>query len=296
MKLFGRIAATTTLALVTAFVFAGEDAAKAEPASPPAPAAPAVPAETPKPADPAATSEEAKAPPVAPAGMPQFPLKSEFFGMVVDSQTSLEDQQEAQQIEANAMNDIFKALTTTSDEHLFASVNQKAKFRELMLRAEQYRGHVVQIRGLLESSETMKVGDNPAGVQRVYMGQISNLMGEIVTFISLTPPEAGEKLPVRLTGVFLKRYAYLNRREGEKLTWTPLVFVKRVEPYSEEDERGKAGKTGLLSYVLSGAAFFVFVAWFAFRLSRFNANRKMKDNPFTRKKKQLAERQADKPS
>jgi len=296
MKSFGRFDSIATVSLLAAFfcapyLCAGEDAAKADPA--PAPAA-----ETPKPADPKAdpnaTAIPAQPAQPAPAGMPQFPLKSEYFGMVVDSQTSIEDQQEAQQIEANAMNDILKAISASSEEHLFASVDQKAKFRELMLRAEQYRGHVVQIRGLLESSETMKVGENPAGVQRVYMGQISNLMGEIVTFVSLTPPEATEKLPVRLTGVFLKRYAYLNRREGEKLTWTPLVFVKRVEPYSEEDERKKEGQTSLISYILSGAAFFVFAAWFVFRLSRFNYTRKMKDNPFSRKKKQLAEREAEK--
>lgn len=292
MKSFGRIVSIATLALlVAAPLRAGEDA-KSDPAPTPATPAPGAPADTPKAADP---KEGASATPVpAPAGMPQFPLKSEYFGMVVDSQTSVEDQMEAQQIEANAMNDILKALTASSDEHLVASVDQKAKFRELMLRAENYRGHVVQIRGLLESSETMKVGENPAGVQRVYMGQISNLMGEIVTFVSLTPPEATEKLPVRLTGVFLKRYAYLNRREGEKLTWTPLVFVKRVEPYSEEDERQKAGQTSTISYILSGAAFFVFAAWFVFRLSRYTSNRKMKDNPFSRKKKQLAERDAGK--
>lgn len=292
MMSFGRIVLIATFALLLASALqlrAGEDAAKTDPAPTTPPAA----AEAPK-VDAKADPASEKAPPVAPAGMPQFPLKSEYFGMVVDSQTSLEDQQEAQQIEANAMNDILKAISQSSDEHLVASVNQKAKFVELMLRAEQYRGHVVQIRGLLESSETMKVGENPAGVQRVYMGQISNLMGQIVTFVSLTPPEATEKLPVRLTGVFLKRYAYLNRREGDKLTWTPLVFVKRVEPYSEEDERQKAGQASTLSYILSGAAFFVFAAWFVFRLSRYTSNRKMKDNPFSRKKKQLAEREAEK--
>ena len=216
-----------------------------------------------------------------------FPLQSEFFQYVLDNQA--EDQKEAQQIELNAMKDILAALKGASEEQLTAAINPKATFRELMLRPEQYRGHVVRTRGLLKFSEVPKHISEAAGVQ-LYRGQIANMMGEIVTYISLTPPESSKDLPVRLTGIFLKRYAYLNEQEGEKLTWTPLVFVKRVEPYGEDQEYPKASP---LSYLLIGVVVFVFIAWFGFRVSRYNTSRVVKNNPFTKKKRELEERKKE---
>jgi hypothetical protein len=230
-------------------------------------------------------SEAAKAAaPATPAPAGAFPLQSEFFQYVLDNQA--EDQQEAQQIELNAMKDILAALKGVSEEQLTAAVNPKATFRELMLRPEQYRGHVVRIRGLLKFSEVPKHIGEAAGM-RLYRGQIANMMGEIVTYISLTPPESTKEMPVRLTGVFMKRYAYLNEQEGDKLTWTPLVFVKRVEPYAEDQEYTK---TSPLAYLLIGVVVFVFIAWFAFRVSRYNTSRVVKNNPFTRKKRELEEK------
>lgn len=134
-----------------------------------------------------------------PASSVAFPIQSEYFQYVLDNQA--EDEREAQQIELNSMKVILQALKGASDEQLVAAIDPKATYREMMLRAEKYRGHVVRIRGSLKFSEVPKHITGEVGMQ-LYQGQISNMMGEIVTFISLTPPQVGTDFPVRLTGVF----------------------------------------------------------------------------------------------
>lgn len=225
-------------------------------------AAPAFSADEPAPAAPEksekAEAERKKEPPLAqntdkkdgaaptaaaPAGVgkgPKFPLESEWFIHIADimpDDKNVGDVEEAQQLELHALEDILIALQASSDAHLKASITpSEALFKSLMRGAEKFRGHVVQRRGLLEVSERFPIPDNKSGISELYRGQISSIYGEIFTFLSIERPNPDLiKHPARLTGVFMKRYAYKNRLAGEKQTWTPLLIVKNVEAYSESD-------------------------------------------------------------
>ena len=235
------------LNLLAASLQAGEDAA---PAPEPKAAAPS-------------TDEAAKTPPekaaeqkAAPTGpLPKFPVESEFFEMVFDSNEP-EDSWEnnaIQQIEMQPAADILVALKASTQEHLTKHISQDIKYKELMKTPDKFRGQVVQVRGLLEIFQKFPIPENKSGLTEVWRGQISNINGQIYTFFSVDMPDKNLiKKPVRLTGVFLKRYAYKNRLEGEKLTWTPAIFVNYVEAFSENDVyKGKSPMSGLTALIVA---------------------------------------------
>ncbi|HYG78499.1 MAG TPA: hypothetical protein VEK08_26095 [Planctomycetota bacterium] len=249
-----------------------------------------------KAAEPATQAAEAQA---TKAEMPKFPLQSEWFSHVADQlpdEKSYGDVDEAQQIEMHAMEDIFVALKNSTDEHLKKNVREienKMSFKTLMREAEKYRGSVIQLRGLLENFERFPIPDNQSGVNAPYRGQISNISGHIFSFLSIEKPSQELlKRPVRLTGIFLKRYAYKNRLAGEKLTWTPLVLVKSVEPFSEaqaatDSSMSKTTKLFIAIFVIG-----VFVR-IVYRMNKLKS-RAAAGNPFTKTKNRLAARKAEK--
>ncbi|MBI3830864.1 MAG: hypothetical protein HY291_15195 [Planctomycetes bacterium] len=166
--------------------------------------------------------------------MPAFPLTSKYFDKIVDGY-SPDDQPELVEIPLEAMGDVLAALKNCSDEHLRANLDATANFKLLMKDPEKYRGHVVELAGVLRFMRKVGLENNVSGVNEAWQGQISNAEGFITTFISMEP--LGEDLKinqgVRVTGVFLKRYGYLNRAPGEQLQICPLIFVKHLEPWSE---------------------------------------------------------------
>ncbi|MCY3021283.1 MAG: hypothetical protein NTW87_19895 [Planctomycetota bacterium] len=231
---------------------------------------------------PAEEKKEGEAAPAAPA-RPTYPLKSEYFKDVIDPQAG-EDVEEAMKLEVHATQEVIAALKASPEEYLKESLTPEVTFRKLMRTPEQFRGHVVQVRGLLEFCERFPVPDDWADTSPLYRGQISTMTGEMYTFFALErPPAELMKKPVRLTGIFLKRYAYKNRLAGEKLTWSPAVFIHNVEQYSEADTGpGKAPmelKTALLI-----AIFLLFiVVRVAFGYVRMK-NKNARENPFVRMK------------
>jgi hypothetical protein len=218
--------------------------------------------------------------------LPAFPLKSEYFQYVLDK---TEDDEEATQLETHAVEDILVALLASTDEHLNENVTPAVKtetaYRELMKHSEQYRGHVVQLRGTLEFVERFPVPDNRSGLSALFRGQISTITGALYTFFSIQrPPDELMRKPVRITGVFLKFYAYKNRDAGEKYTWTPAVFVRRVEAYSEADvpptQDPISRTTALLVAIF--LAFIVVRVLLEFRRQRVKAAR---ENPFQQRRR-----------
>jgi hypothetical protein len=228
-------------------------------------------------------------PKLGPDGLPVFPLQSEFFQYVVDSQSEADDQDCAMKLEFHALQDILLALKASPENHLHQSVTPGVDFREMMLRGEKHRGCVVQARGLLEHFERFPVGENKSGIDVMYRGQISNMMGQLHTFFSVEEPPADLlKKPVRITGVFMKRYAFKNRMAGEKLTWTPAVFVKAVQPYSEEEEAAAAGYKPLSGKnALMLVLFMVFLLYVLLRVG-FVYGRRRSREPFARDKGEKA--------
>lgn len=215
-----------------------EEPAPAPAAEPDKPAAEKkeAPGETPK----AEKKEEAATEdPTAVVGTPpEFPLKSDTFKSIDDRYESIGDNIDRDtgmmEMDISPMEAVLIGLRASSLEHLIANIDKEATFKHLMKTPEQYRGHVCRLAGILESFKEVKI-PNSSGVVNLYRGNVSNAYGQIVTFRSLEPLPAGLKTgqAVQLTGIFLQRFAFLNRDAGEKLTWTPLVCVRRIEPFTD---------------------------------------------------------------
>lgn len=268
-----------------------------------APANPATPAAQPEKADekkaaaaPADKKDEAAPKAAAPAtANPKFPLQSEWFVHIADimpDDKNVGDVEEAQALEQHALEDILIALQASSDDHLKANVNPDVTYKNLMREAEKYRGHVVQIRGLLETSERFPILDNKSGVSELYRGQTSTIYGQINTFLSIERPDPELiKHPVRITGIFMKRYAFKNRLAGEKLTWTPVILVKKVEPFSEADV-GPAPMSNIAKLAIAMVVVLL-LGRLAYRVTSVQS-RSAKGNPFTKINRRIAERAENK--
>lgn len=284
------IALAGLLAGLTAW---GEEAA-AKAATPPAGAAGVKPEPVEnkdRPAPASAENKEAAAPAAeekkeSASGLPVFPLKSEYFELVADKS---DEDEEAMRLEFHALEDILVALQACNDEYLKKNVSPtittETAYRTLMLHAEDYRGHVVQLRGALEYYDRFPIQDNKCGLEVLYRGQLSTITGKLYTFFSIQrPPEELMHKPVRVTGVFLKRYAYMNRLAGTKLTWTPAVIARGLEAYSEADVAPThdpiSGTTALLICIF--LAFIVVRVFFEIRRQRLKSAR---ENPFLQQRR-----------
>jgi hypothetical protein len=87
----------------------------------------------------------------------------------------------------------------------------------------------------------------------------------------------------------MKRYAFKNRQAGEKLTWTPMIIVKNVEPFSEAD----VAPTGMsfLTKVAISLAVVLLLGRLAYRVTYMKSNT-VRGNPFTK----IKQRGANKPA
>ncbi len=161
---------------------------------------------------------------------PKYPLQSEFTQFVEDS---YDEQEDAQTVGWNLLQDYLVALRASSQEYLLDNVRPDADYVKLlyvklMNEPDKHRGEVVKLRGIVRAMKTRLLDENPAGITRVWIGQISNAMGQISTFWSIEEPapEIKKGKPVEICGIFMKRYAYLNDMPGDMLTWGPIIFIR----------------------------------------------------------------------
>ena len=194
---------------------------------------------------------------------PVFPIKSERYGQIDDSYENIVNNMYENQmdIEYGAMEDMLVALRASSQEHIQKNLDEKLTYKNLMSDPQKYRGSVVRINGILEEFKETRVTPNMSGLGTVFKGQTSNTFGQVVSFRCVEPLPDGLKVgqPVQLVGIFLQRYAYLNRLPGEKLTWTPLLFVRRVEPYTDIKQATSgpnpmSNGTAIIIFLFIGAA------------------------------------------
>ena len=262
------------------------DKADAEKKKEPAPAA-----EAPK------KDEAAPKAPTPDAKQPKFPMVSEWFvniGDTMPDDNGPNDEEDAQQVEFHPLEEALLALQASTDEHLAESVDEEASsFKKLIREAAKYRGHVVRFRGKLETSERFPVPDNKTGLGELFRGQTTTIYGEMETFLSMERPDRDLiNRPVRITGIFLKRYAFKNRLEGDKLTWTPLIIIKKVEAFSEADvapaPMSNLAKLAIVMVVV------LLLGRLAYRVT-YVQGKSAAGNPFTKINRRLADRK-DKPT
>ena len=124
-----------------------------------------------------------------------------------------------------------------------------------------------------------------AGQIKIWKGQTSNSMGQIVSFRLIDPPPPNLEVGrfVKMTGIFMKRYAYLNRHAGEKLTWTPLIYVRSLEPQVETDP--SAGSNSMTKITSIGISILVTLGLLAYFYGRMQ-EKTVRGNYFTRLKQE----------
>lgn len=227
--------------LLAAVVFGTAVRAEDVPATPTQPAV-----EKPKeaaPADAAAaepTAADLEDPTKIVGAPPKFPLESTKYNLIEDGYEPQKvaenfDRDKGQmEMEYGPMEDILVALRASSQEHLKKNVNLDITFNMLMKESEKYRGEVVRFEGILAEMKEINATPNLSGFDKLWKGQTTSALGPIISFrcVEPLPPNVKVGEPVAITGIFMKRFCYLNREPGEKLTWTPLIFVRRIEPYS----------------------------------------------------------------
>jgi len=246
---------------------------------------------------PAPAADERKKDEAAPksaanAKQPKFPMTSEWFvniGDTMPDDNGPNDEEDAQQVEFHPLEEAMLALQASTDEHLAESVDDEASsFKKLIREAPKYRGHIVRFRGKLETSERFPIPDNKTGLGELYRGQTTTIYGEMETFLSMERPDRDLiNRPVRITGIFLKRYAFKNRLEGDKLTWTPLIIIKKVEAFSEAD----VAPTPMSNIAKLAIAMVVvlLLGRLAYRVV-YVQGKSARGNPFTKINRRLAER------
>jgi hypothetical protein len=218
---------------------------------------------------------------------PKFPLSCESFKRVLDS---YDEQEEAMLVNADAMEDILVALRGSSSKYLQANIDKEATYRKLMKEPESFRGHVVELIGVLQKVDeqqgvmSKKIGQNKSGLTRLWQGVTSNTQGQIVSFLSVEPlsPDIQAGKAVRLVGVFQQRFAYVNRQPGDKLTWSPLLFVRTLERYVEIEQTTSGSNlmnnpAGIVIFIL------VTICSIAYYYSRVKG-KAIQGNYFTQKK------------
>ena len=219
--------------------------------------------------------------PFAPQSAPVFPLQSKFLPNIIDS---YDDQESAMEINWEAMSDILIALKNCSQEDLLENVNPEITFKNLMQEPAAHRGEVVQLSGLLRRCIPAKFNANPAGILEGWRGQLSNASGNnIISFICIDPLPEGVSTGqgVKLVGIFMKRFAY--EVKGQKLQWSPLVFTRRLDSFSELQQSQAQRDSHAITYgeVLFGILILIMLAVILYHRSKQRAGQ---GNYFTKLK------------
>lgn len=216
-----------------------------------------------------------------PQALPKFPVQAESFSEIIEEQDQqLDNQEGAMKIEKFPLLDIVAALKSSTPEHLNANIDKDANFRNLMVHPENYHGHVVQFDSTFRYAFQLTHDTDLAGAPfTLYHGQVTSNKN-VISFASLQPLPEGLQpgQTVRFTGIFMKRFAYLNKRKpGVEVTWTPLILIQKLEPY-KEPEAPQASEEMFLIYI----AFIVIAVVIYFIKSGRNARAVARNNPFTK--------------
>ena len=205
--------------------------AKPDPKAEATPVAPIAPAQ----AD--AAQQTTSAAPVAVGPKPTFPLQSKHFDEISDS---YDEPYEAMNLERFSTQEILEALKNCKQEDLDQAVEASVTFKNLMLQPQNYRGHVLRFNGVFRAKDILKMPTELLeGAPQAWIGHISDGKLNIINFVSFEPLPQNmpvDNTGVTLSGVFLKRLAYKNNEAGEKAQWGPLLFIRKLQPYSELEQ------------------------------------------------------------
>ena len=173
------------------------------------------------------------------ANLPPLPVQCPFFSEVVDN---MDEPDEAMGLDPISTQAILEALKNCTPEYLLEKSEKDITFKKLMTDPNPYRGHAVTVSGVFQYKNELKIPSQIKGAPPVmYQGILATGKKDVYTFLSLQPIPADVKegTGVRVSGIFLKRFCYVNRMAGEMATWSPLLFVVKAEKYSELEGASK---------------------------------------------------------
>jgi hypothetical protein len=163
---------------------------------------------------------------------------SPFFSEVVDN---MDEPDEAMGLDPISTQAVLETLKQCTSEYL-REKSETITFKKLMTDPGPYRGHAITVSGVFQYQNELKMPSQIKGAPpKMYQGILATGKKEVYTFLSLEPFPAELKpgVGVRVSGIFLKRFCFVNRMAGEMATWSPLLFVVRAEKYSELEGASK---------------------------------------------------------
>lgn len=153
--------------------------------------------------------------------VPPFPLKSPLFEKILDKLP--DNSSEAQHIEFKVLEFVLSAVKA-ADSAAIEKAAEELTYNKLFTDIEKLRGHVRIFNGEPSAFQKITLPRNSAAISEIWVGQVSLPKGQLITLLSLEPVAEGKSITA--TGVVFKRFAYLNRMPGRKLTWTLLAIAK----------------------------------------------------------------------
>ncbi|MBI3831213.1 MAG: hypothetical protein HY291_16970 [Planctomycetes bacterium] len=157
-----------------------------------------------------------------------FPLKDKSIERIGDR---LEDQADMAQIETRPIQFILNALGKNTQEQLEKNINAGIGFNNLMRKPEDYRGKVVSLSGYPVLSSECAFKEGKSGVKSLWHVILVMPDSKLCSFLTTEKPvePLDAEKPVSIVGIFLKRHAFLNQEQGEKLSLAPLVIGKTMK-------------------------------------------------------------------
>ena len=197
---------------------------------------------------------------------PQMASDALALGLIVDDMSSPDMQKLTRSVSPQVMSHFFsKAQSGEMDKMPIV----KATYSNLMETPDRFRAQKVEFTGTLifTKKNRLKAEGIPPGMDMYEEGILLN--SDSISYVFRAP-----KIPshlktkdiVRVEGIFLQRYNYLNRLG--RATWTPLILASKIEKIEESKEvMTSTEKSSVFTIlILCGVAFL----WVIFRKPKFN--------------------------
>jgi len=175
---------------------------------------------------------------------------------------------------------LIRKVRLLSLPQLLDHLDAEADFDDFAADPDLVRGAVVQVRGQLYRMEKEPMDLEASGVSHVYEGEVLGTDGNLYSFILVETPKPDvrpgrvtrrDRIPVRVTGVFLQNLIYTNRT-GKPFA-APLIIAKEVARLPSE-----TAPHALLPTWAAGALALVLLAlgtWLLLRRPRAPAYRRV---------------------
>lgn len=135
-------------------------------------------------------------------------------------------------------NTLLGTVERLGQQEIEKRVNRQIRPADLEKEPAQWRGEFVELQGLLIDWWTVRLDENPSGVQRAYRTLLLDQKRERGYLCDLTekPPGEPRQALLRVAGVFLKTTKYENRKSEQIIV--PWILARSAQPFTFPDPPG----------------------------------------------------------